>query len=77
MDRNIFDTTIRSFRNRRPFQPFTIAMSNGDRLEVDHPDAVIVREGLGVYVGPGRVPVIFDNEGVTHVIGDLAEQPKE
>ncbi|HUY31487.1 MAG TPA: hypothetical protein VMV69_01805 [Pirellulales bacterium] len=27
------------------------------------------------FVGPGRVPVIFDHEGVSQVLGDLAERP--
>jgi len=72
MDRDTFDNTIRAFRHRAPFQPFTVAMVNGDRLEVDHPDAIVVREGVGVFVGPGGVLVILDHEGVSQVIGDLA-----
>lgn len=75
MDRDTFDSTILTFKNRRPFRPFTVAMVNGDRLEVDHPEALAVREGMALFVGPGRVPVIFDHEGVSQVIGDLAERP--
>jgi hypothetical protein len=52
-------------------------MVNGDRLEVDHPDAIVVREGVGLFVGPGGVPVVFDHEGVSQVIGDLAGQHSE
>ncbi|HUY36930.1 MAG TPA: hypothetical protein VMV69_29700 [Pirellulales bacterium] len=75
MDRDTFDSAILVFKHRTPFRPFTVAMVNGDRLEVDHPDALAVREGVALFVGPGRVPVIFDHEGVSQVVGDLAERP--
>ena len=74
MDRETFDLTIRTFKHRTPFQPFTIAMQNGDRLEIDHPDALAIRDGAALFVGPGKVPSIFDHEGVTRIIGDLAGQ---
>lgn len=75
MDRDTFDRTIRTFKHLRPFRPFTVAMENGDRLEVDHPDALAVRDGVALFAGPGGVPVIFDYEGVSQVIGDLAGRP--
>jgi hypothetical protein len=77
MDRERFDSTIRLFKNLRPFVPFTVAMVDGDRLEVDYPDALAVREGVALFVGPGRVPHRFDNEGVAQIIGDLANDPSE
>ena len=72
MDRDTFDSTIRAFKNHRPFRPFTVAMVDGDRLEIDYADALAIRDGAALFMGPGRVPVIFDHEGVTQVIGDLA-----
>lgn len=77
MDRETFDSTIQAFKHRIPFRPFTVAMVNGDRLEVDHPEALVFREGVGVYVAPGGVPVIFDHEGVSQIIGDLAGRSSE
>ncbi len=77
MDRDTFDQTMRVFKHRRPFSPFTVAMENGDRLEIDHPDALAIREGIALFAGPGGVPSIFDHEGVTRVIGDLAGQSVE
>ena len=74
MDRNTFDSTLRLFQQRQPYQPFTIALVNGDRVEIDHPEAIVSRDGVAVFIGPGRVPVLFDHEGVSEVIGDLAEQ---
>jgi hypothetical protein len=49
-------------------------MVNGDRLEVDFPNAIAFREGTALYIAPGRIPVWFDHEGVSQVIGDLAGQ---
>lgn len=74
MNRDTFDKTLRAFKHRTPFRPFTVALVNGDRLEVDHPEALVVRDGVGLFVGPGGVPAVFDYEGVSQVIGDLAGQ---
>ncbi|MFM9965707.1 MAG: hypothetical protein ACKV2Q_31370 [Planctomycetaceae bacterium] len=73
MQLEIFDETVRTFKRRRPFRPFTIALVNGDRVEVDHADAIVVRDGVGLYAGPGGIPVVFDYEGVSQIIGDLME----
>jgi hypothetical protein len=77
MDRETFDATIRTFKHRAPSRPFTVSLVNGERLEVDHPDAVVVRDGVAIFVGPGGIPSIFDHEGVAQVIGDLANRPLE
>ena len=77
MDRETFTETIRAFRNRTPFKPFAVVTVSGSRYEVDFPEALALREGLGIFVGPGRVPVFFDNEGVSEVIGDLAGRGAE
>ncbi len=72
MDAENFNTTIRALKHRTPFQPFTVAMSNGDRHEIDFPDALAIRGGFAVFASPGNVPVFFDYHGVSQVIGDLA-----
>lgn len=74
MQADVFDQTMRAFARRQPFRPFTVALVNGDRYEVDHPSAVVIRDGVAVYVAPGGVPVLFDHEGVSEVIGDLMEK---
>ena len=74
MEADNFDRTLVTFRSRSPFRPFTVALVNGDRFEVDHPDALIVRDGVAVYIGVGGIPVLFDHEGVSQIIGDLMGQ---
>ena len=69
-----FEQTLTTFKRRTPFRPFTVALVNGDRFEVDHPDALVVRDGVALFAGPGGVPWVFDHEGVSQVVGDLMGQ---
>jgi len=69
-----FDNTLIALRRRVPYRPFTVTLINGDRFEVDHPEALVVREGVAVFIGPGGIPVLFDHEGVNSFNGDLNEQ---
>jgi hypothetical protein len=71
MQADTFDNSLIAFKKRSPFKPFAVALVNGDRFEVDHPDALVVRDGVAIYVAPGGVPVLFDHEGVSQFIGDL------
>lgn len=69
-----FDGTIIAFKQRRPFIPFTVVMVNGDRYQVDHPEAIIVRDGFGVFIGPGRIPVFLDSDTVSQIVGSLDDE---
>ncbi|MGH7174681.1 MAG: hypothetical protein ACRELF_08070 [Gemmataceae bacterium] len=75
MRADTFDQTLQTFQKRSPYRPFTVVLVNGDRFEVDHPQALVVRDGVAIYVAPGGIPIIFDHEGVNQFIGDLMEQP--
>jgi len=75
MTTDTFMATLGMLRQRRPFHPFTISLVNGDRFEVDFLDALLVRDGVGVFVAPGGAPHIFDYEGVNEIVGDLMPQP--
>ncbi len=66
-----FDATLQVFQRRTPFQPFTVVLVNGDRFEVDHPSAFAFSDGMGIYVAPGGIPVLFDHEGVSQFVGDI------
>jgi hypothetical protein len=77
MDRETFTATILAFRTRTPFRPFTVALVNGDRYEVDRPEILAIGDGVAVLLAPGNVPVFFDHEGVNQVIGDLSGRGAE
>ena len=72
-----FDTALDVFKKRVPFRPFTVALVNGDRFEVDRPELLIVRDGVAFYIAPGAVPVLFDHDGVNQFIGDLMGQAND
>lgn len=70
MDRETFTATIQALQNRKPFKPFTVALGDGERYEVNRPDTLALGDGAAVLLAPGNVPVFFDHEGVSQVIGN-------
>lgn len=67
MDRETFDSTLRSFQHRTPFRPFVVSLLNGDQVFVDQPEFLAVRDGLGLFAGPEHEVAVFDYEGVVAV----------
>jgi hypothetical protein len=63
-----FDQTLNAFKNRKPFRPFTVVLIDGSRFEVDFPNALVVRDGVAIFVAAGGIPTIFDHEGVSQFI---------
>ena len=70
-----FDNAFHAYKHRRPYHPFTITMVDGTQYEIDHEEAISIREGAAVFLAPGSVPVFFDHEGVSHIFGDLTPSP--
>lgn len=61
------DTTIRVFLKARPFRPFTVELSSGTKIVVDHPEALVCRGGRGVFLDHrGRVS-LFDEDAIARV----------
>jgi hypothetical protein len=65
-----FERNLRTFQCRTPFRPFTVALVNGDRVQVDHPEALILRGGVAVFVAADGSPTIFDHESVSQMNAD-------
>jgi hypothetical protein len=63
-----FDHVLGELQDQRPYQVFTIELNGGRRFEIDHPKALIVREGVAVFLAPGGVPMLFDHESINQVI---------
>ena len=68
-----FQTTIRAFQRRAPFRSYVVELVSGDRITVDHPEALVVRAGVGVFVNAQGAPAIFDHEGVSQIIATPGE----
>lgn len=64
------DQTLRAFQRRAPFKVFTVELVSGYRFQVNHPEALVLRDGVAVFVARGGVPVLFDHEGVRQVLGE-------
>jgi hypothetical protein len=64
-----FDTVLEGLKRRTPFQMFTVELHGGDRFEVDHPEALVVRDGVAVFLAPGGTPIWFDHDSVNQIIG--------
>jgi hypothetical protein len=63
-----FGSVLEGLRQRQPFHVFTVELHGGRRFEVDHPGALVVRDGVAVFLAPGGVPIFFDHESVNQLI---------
>jgi len=68
-----FQTTIRAFQRRVPFHTYFVELVSGDRIRIDHPEALVLRGGVAVYVSTDGAPSIFDHEGVSQIIATPAD----
>ena len=64
MKADTFEKSLRGFSNRVPFRPFTVELINGRQFAINHPEALVVRSGVAVYIDPDGALVILDHEGV-------------
>ena len=65
-----FERALRAFQKRVPFRSFTVSLVNGDRVQVDHPEAIVIRAGVAVFIAADGTPTLFDSEGVNAVTGE-------
>ena len=66
-----FDKLLQGLQRRTPFSVFTVELHGGEWFEVDHPGAMVVRDGAAVYLAPGGVPIWFDHDSVNQVVGAM------
>lgn len=69
-----FDQLLIALHERQPFRPFTVELAGGHQFEVDHPRAMVIRNGVAVYLKPGGIPVWFDHDSVTQIVDDIADK---
>jgi hypothetical protein len=70
-----FDQMLTALRSLRPYHVFTVELNGGQRFEVDHPEALVIRDGVAVFMAPGGIPYWFDHESVNQIIGAPANTP--
>ncbi len=64
-----FEQILGALRRVQPFRIFTVELNGGQKFEVDHAGALVVRDGVAVFLAPGGVPVWFDHDSVLRIIG--------
>lgn len=67
-----FENVLQALRQRQPFRVFTVELLGGRRFEIDHPGAVVARDGVAVFLAPGGIPIWFDHDSVNQIIGAAA-----
>ena len=68
-----FDQVLSNLLERRPFRVFTIELHGGERFEIDHPRATVVRDGLALFIAPVGTFVRFDHDSVNQIIDASSE----
>ena len=64
-----FEQVLAGLKQIQPYHVFTVELHGGQRFEVDHPGALVVRDGVAVFMAPGGIPIWFDHESVNQIIG--------
>jgi hypothetical protein len=67
-----FASALKALAKRKPFKSFTVELVSGERIVVEHPEALVFRDSIAVYFSPKREIAIFDHEGVAQLT-DQAE----
>ena len=69
-----FTQILRSYARRKPFKPFLVELMSGERILVEHPEALAYNGGAAAYISPRGGFVMFDHESVSQVL-DLNAEP--
>ena len=68
MTRDNFEDAVKELMAVQPFKPFIVELHGGERFQVDRRGALAWGDGATVFLGPGRILRIFDNESVVQII---------
>ncbi|MCI0332934.1 MAG: hypothetical protein L0228_06890 [Planctomycetes bacterium] len=64
-----FQQTLSELSRQSPFRPFVVELVNGERIEVDHPEALAFRDMRAIFITKEGRAHNFDPEGVTRIVG--------
>jgi hypothetical protein len=65
MEPENFERSLRAFLRRRPFESFAVHFVDGAAVTVDHPEALVLRGGVAVYLSAAGEPTLFDHRSVS------------
>jgi hypothetical protein len=64
-----FEKTLQTYQKRKPFRSYRVRFVDGEYIDVDHPEALVLRGTVAVFFAADNTPTLFDHEGVSAVIG--------
>jgi hypothetical protein len=64
-----FEKTLLQFQKRSPFRSYRVRFTSGEHIDVDHPEALVARGGVAVYLAADGTPTLFDHESISEVVG--------
>lgn len=73
MESENFEKSLRGFVRRRPFESFEVHFVDGNSLTVDHPEALVLRGGVAVYISAIGEPTLFDHRSVSRLTNALGQ----
>jgi hypothetical protein len=72
-----FDQVLEALVTRSPFHIFTVELHGGRRFDVDHPRAMVIRDGVAVFLAPRGTPIWFGHDSVNQIIAAPANTSME
>jgi hypothetical protein len=67
MNQANFEKARRAFMRRHPFLPLIVESNNGDRIRIPHPEALVMRGPIAMFIGPDSAVKLFDGESITQL----------
>jgi hypothetical protein len=64
-----FEKSLQQYQKRSPFRSYRVRFISGEHVDVDHPEALVTRGGVAVYLAADGTPTLFDHESVSEVVG--------
>jgi hypothetical protein len=75
MTSETFHASLGGMQRRKPFRSFTVELVSGEQIVVDHPEALVMRGGLAVFIDAKGIPTLFDHESVSRLVGEDVKNP--
>ncbi|MFM9960289.1 MAG: hypothetical protein ACKV2Q_03590 [Planctomycetaceae bacterium] len=72
MKDDAFQKSLRAFVRRRPFKPFVVELVSGDRIVIQHPEALAMNGTAAFYLNPDSEYAFFDSSTVSQ-LADISE----
>lgn len=65
---DVFVKALRVYCRRKPFRQFVLEFSNSAQLTIGHPESIVIRNDLVVYLAPNSLYQLFDASSVLRLI---------